>query len=144
MKKLLSLVLTLAVVGTFGWAREVQGQQDTTGSTAQSTTGNLGSAPQDQTQSTEAPPATPETTPRSGDQSMTAAGGSSDQVRSNIQNALHNTPNLASSNVHVDVTDSKVVLSGSVPDQKAKAYVRRVAQQNARGRQVVDTDLLIK
>jgi lipid-binding SYLF domain-containing protein len=75
-----------------------------------------------------------------------AAGSStsSDQVRSNIENALRGTPNLSTNNIAVSVTNDQVMLAGSVPNQSDKAAARRIAEQNANGRKVVDNDLVVK
>lgn len=90
------------------------------------------------------PDTTTATTETNNTDQSSGAAASPDQIRNNIQNALHNTPNLASSNVNVDVNDSQVMLSGSVPSQADKATARRLAQQNAGGRQVTDDNLVVK
>lgn len=83
------------------------------------------------------------TTNESSTGNMGMAASSNDQVQQNVLDALHNTPNLASSNVDVKVTDSDVVLSGAVPNQTDRATIRRLAEQNANGRRVVD-DMVVK
>jgi lipid-binding SYLF domain-containing protein/osmotically-inducible protein OsmY len=67
-----------------------------------------------------------------------------DQVKSTIQNALRNTPNLDANDVKIDVTSDSVVLSGSVPNDTAKGTVKRIAKENGGGRKVVDDNLLVK
>ncbi len=83
---------------------------------------------------------TTETTPSGAN----AAAGSSDQVKSNIETALHQSPGVSTNNVSVTVTDNQVVLAGSVPTQRDKLSIRRIAEQNAGGRTVVDNDLIVK
>lgn len=77
------------------------------------------------------------TTPGSG-QMGTAAAGSSDQVRNDIQTAFRNEPTLTSSNISVNVSDDSVQLAGSAPSQKDRDEAKRIAQSFAGNRKVVD------
>lgn len=70
--------------------------------------------------------------------------GSPTEVKSKIEDSFRNTPNFDASNVKIDVTDDAVVLSGAVPSDSAKRTAKRVAQQNAGGRKVIDDNLTVK
>jgi osmotically-inducible protein OsmY len=76
-------------------------------------------------------------------QSPAGASASAD-VKSKIEDALRNEPNLSSSNVQINVTENTVELSGSVPTASDKATVRRIVEANAGGRRVVDDKLIVK
>ena len=65
----------------------------------------------------------------------------SQQLQAAFQSALEKNPEL--SNVKVSVTDEKIELSGTVPNQADKDKVRRTAEANADGRKVVDDDLKV-
>jgi SH3 domain-containing YSC84-like protein 1 len=65
-------------------------------------------------------------------------------VKSNIEKALRDTPGVSSGNVNVNVTSDTIELTGSVPSENDKANIRRVAEQNAGGKKVVDKDLVVK
>ena len=67
-----------------------------------------------------------------------SAAESSDQVKNDIQTAFHNEPTLTSSNISVDVSDSKVTLSGTAPSEKDRDEARRIAQSFAGNRSMVD------
>ena len=88
----------------------------------QSTTGSLGT-PAGQTSSS------------TGVSTETAA---STQLQQSITNALHSDPALAGSNVMVNVTDSTIELTGSVPTGKERQTAKRIAQSYAQNRKVVD------
>jgi hypothetical protein len=60
---------------------------------------------------------------------------SSEQLQSAFQRTLQHYPEL--SNVNVSVTDSKLEFSGTVNSQADKDKIRRTAEANAGGRQVV-------
>ncbi|MFB3916528.1 MAG: YSC84-related protein [Terriglobales bacterium] len=66
------------------------------------------------------------------------------EVKQRIEKALHEEPNLSSGDIVVAVTDDTVALSGSVPNQADKLAARRIAQQNAGNRVVVDDKLIVK
>jgi lipid-binding SYLF domain-containing protein/osmotically-inducible protein OsmY len=69
----------------------------------------------------------------------------SDQdLRSQIQKNFRDTPGFSSSNITVDVTNDAVVLAGSVPSEADKQTARKLAQQSANGRRVIDDNLLVK
>ncbi|MGA3213527.1 MAG: YSC84-related protein [Terriglobales bacterium] len=96
-----------------------------------SATGNAGSlAAQDPQQNSQVPASTMKL--------------SREQVKSNIENALQNTKGLSSSKVTVSVTDETVALTGSVPSERDKAAIDRIAMDNASGRQVDDSGLSVK
>jgi hypothetical protein len=63
---------------------------------------------------------------------------SNDQLKAQIENALHNEPTLANGNVAVTVTDSNIDLSGSVPTSNDKQTAERIAQSYAGNRQLSD------
>ena len=71
-------------------------------------------------------------------QATTAGQNDTDQIRSQIENALKNEPTLSSSNVMVNVTDTKIELSGDVASGKDKQTAKRIAQSYAGNRKVVD------
>jgi hypothetical protein len=63
---------------------------------------------------------------------------SNDQLKSQIENALHNEPTLANANVAVSVTDSAIDLSGTVPTSNDKQTAERIAQSYSGNRQMSD------
>jgi osmotically-inducible protein OsmY len=65
-------------------------------------------------------------------------------VKSSIEKALRDTPGLSSSGVIVNVTQSAIELTGSVPSAADKETVRRIAEQNAGGRKVDDAWLVVR
>jgi len=67
-----------------------------------------------------------------------AGTNDADQLRSQIEGALKNEPTLSSSNVMVNVTDTKIELSGDVASGKDKQTAKRIAQSYAGNRKVVD------
>lgn len=69
---------------------------------------------------------------------VNTAGMSNDQLKAQIENALHNEPTLANGNVAVTVTDSNIDLSGSVPTSNDKQTAERIAQSYAGNRQLSD------
>lgn len=60
-------------------------------------------------------------------------------LRQQIEDALEGDPALAASHISVNVTDSQIELSGTVPTSRDKDNVRRIAQSYGNNRQVVDT-----
>ncbi len=126
--------------GTTGTAEGVPASNDT----QSGSTGSVGASTG--TSGSQSTTTTTETTSQdqTGRQTSAGSGSSADQVKSNIQNALRNTPNLDASNVSIDVTNDSVILSGSVPDNTARGTVKRIAQDNADGRKVVDDNLTVK
>jgi osmotically-inducible protein OsmY len=69
---------------------------------------------------------------------------SSEQVKNNIESALQNTRGLSTGNVRVSVSEDTVTLSGSVPSERDKAVIDRIAMENASGREVDDKGLNVK
>lgn len=72
------------------------------------------------------------------DQPAASSAPSSADVQRNIQKALRDAPGLSAADVVVNVTDSSVELNGAVPNDSDKETIRRLAQQNAGTRKVVD------
>jgi hypothetical protein len=68
---------------------------------------------------------------------MTGASDTN-QLQSQIQGAIQNEPTLSGSNVNVNVTDTNIELSGTVPTGKEKQTAKRIAQSYAGNRKVVD------
>ena len=62
----------------------------------------------------------------------------SDQVKSDIQSAYKNDPDLNNANINVVVTEQAVQLSGSVPNSRDKDMARRIAESFSGNRNVVD------
>lgn len=94
-----------------------------------------------------APPQTTERTTGTATEKTEQSAGASmspDQVRTSIEGALRANPNLATGDIAVSVSNDQVVLSGSVPNSSDKATARRIAEQNAGGRKVVDDQLIVK
>jgi lipid-binding SYLF domain-containing protein len=83
-------------------------------------------------------------TEQAGANSTAGSNMSPADVKGSIEKALSSTPELNSSSVNVDVTQSTVRLSGTVPSEDAKRAALKVAEENADGRKVVDTGLKIK
>ena len=71
-------------------------------------------------------------------QTGTMSSSNTDQLRSQLETALKNEPTLSSSNVQVDVTDTKITLTGSVATGKDRQTAKRIAQSYAGNRKVVD------
>jgi hypothetical protein len=63
---------------------------------------------------------------------------SSDQVKSDIQSAYKNDPDLNNANINIAVTDQAVQLSGAVPNSRDKDMARRIAESFSGNRSVVD------
>jgi SH3 domain-containing YSC84-like protein 1 len=80
------------------------------------------------------------TTEQAGSSSSMSTG----DVKGNIEKALRGTPGVNSGNVNVNVTQDTVQLSGTVPSDNDKNTVRKIAEDNAGGRKVVDSDLTVK
>jgi osmotically-inducible protein OsmY len=55
-----------------------------------------------------------------------------------IETALHDDPTLANDQISVNVTDTDVVVSGTVGNGKEKETVKRIAESFATNRKVVD------
>jgi osmotically-inducible protein OsmY len=130
---------TRASGGTSGTTTATPENQPQTGSAG--TSGSVGARSGSTSSSRTA--TTTETT-NSDSSASSADNMSTDQVKSKIQSALQNTPNLSANNVNVDVTADSVVLSGSVPNDTARGTVERIARENAGGRKVVSDNLNVK
>jgi osmotically-inducible protein OsmY len=63
--------------------------------------------------------------------------GASD-LAGQIETALHDNPTLANDQISVNVTDTDVVVSGTVGNGKEKETVKRIAESFATNRRVVD------
>ncbi len=70
-----------------------------------------------------------------GGQTTATVGG---DVQTQIKNAFKNEPTLASTSVAINVTDTSIELSGTVPTGKEKQTARRIAESYAGNRKVVD------
>ena len=83
-----------------------------------------------------APPAAQSSTANSG---MTAAVATdSATLKGQLESAFQAEPTLTGSNIQVSVSDTTVVLNGSVPSGKEKITAKRIAQSYAGNRKVVD------
>jgi BON domain len=60
----------------------------------------------------------------------------SDQARSQVMEKLSSEPGLSSRNIHVDVTDSAIQLTGTVPTTNQSLLAQRIAQSCAGSRRV--------
>ena len=70
--------------------------------------------------------------------------GDIQELREQILNALHAHSSLASSTIDVEVSDSRIVLSGSVPTAREKETARRIAQSYGNNRSVVDSEIGVR
>lgn len=59
-------------------------------------------------------------------------------LRSQIESAFQSDPTLSNSNLHVNVTDSEITVTGTVPSGKEKQTARRIAQSYGANRKVLD------
>ena len=66
---------------------------------------------------------------------------SNERLREQIQKALGSVPALSKSQLDVQVADSQIELSGSVPTARDKETARRVAQSYGNNRQVIVSNL---
>lgn len=69
---------------------------------------------------------------------------SSDEIKQNIDKALQQSSGVSAANVSVKVGDDSVQLFGTVPSADDKQAVRQVAEQNANGRKVDDSGVVVK
>ncbi len=82
----------------------------------------------------------PDSSPATGEAAVPggpASAGDNQELREQILNALHAHSSLASSTIEVEVSDSRIVLSGSVPTAREKETARRIAQSYGSNRSVV-------
>jgi hypothetical protein len=73
-----------------------------------------------------------------------ASAGENQELREQILNALHAHSSLASSTIDVEVSDSQIVLSGSVPTARERETARRIAQSYGNNRSVVDSKIGVR
>lgn len=161
----MTFLLTLAAAVAFGQTTTQQSvpgqtsQKETQNNTAGSISGNASptnTAPGAQSQSTPgtpgatAPGSTPDPTQPTIDKqappqssmatSGTTATGMTDSatLKGQLESAYQAEPTLTGSNIQVNVTDTTVELTGSVPTNKEKTTARRIAQSYAGNRKVID------
>jgi BON domain len=82
---------------------------------------------------------------QSSDQSQDNPGRplTSDEARSQITEKLQSEPGLSSRNIHVDVTDSAIQLTGTVPTTNQSLLAQRIAQSYA-GTRRVNNNLMVE
>lgn len=118
------------------------------GSATAPATGATSPVPGTSTPGTAQPAAAPPNSAQPGAAPAPASAGPSEitpaDVKSSIEKALRDTPGLSSGGVIINVTQTSVELTGSVPSAADKQNVRRIAEQNAGGRKVDDTWLVVK
>ncbi len=73
-----------------------------------------------------------------------APDGDNQKLREQILNALRAHSSLASSSFNVEVSDSQIELSGSVPTAREKETARRIAQSYGNNRGVVDSKVDVR
>jgi osmotically-inducible protein OsmY len=73
-----------------------------------------------------------------------APDGDNQKLREQILNALRAHSSLASSSFNVEVSDSQIELSGSVPTAREKETARRIAQSYGNNRSVVDAKIDVR
>jgi len=73
-----------------------------------------------------------------------APDGDNQELRGKIMNALRAQPALASSSFDIEVSDSRIELSGSAPTAREKEIARRIAQSYGNNRSVVDTKVAVR
>ena len=97
----------------------------------------------------QAPDSSPATgkTPAPGEAAILGGPASAEdnqELREQILNALHAHSSLASSTIDVEVSGSRIVLSGSVPTAREKEIARRIAQSYGNNRSVVDSKIGVR
>jgi hypothetical protein len=86
----------------------------------------------------------PDSSPATGEAAILGGpspAGDNQELRGQILNGLHAHSSLASSTIDVEVSDSRIVLSGSVPSAREKETARRIAQSYGNNRSVVDSKI---
>jgi hypothetical protein len=73
-----------------------------------------------------------------------APDGDNQELREQILNVLRAHSSLASSSFEVEVSDSQIELSGSVPTAREKEIARRIAQSYGNNRSVADTKVGVR
>jgi hypothetical protein len=89
----------------------------------------------------------PDLSPATGEAAILGGPSSAEdnqELRERILNALHAHSSLASSTIDVEVSDSWIVLSGSVPTAREKETARRIAQSYGNNRSVVDSKIGVR
>jgi Flp pilus assembly secretin CpaC len=71
-------------------------------------------------------------------------GSENEKLRGQIQSTLRNEPSLTRCRLEVEVTDSEIVLSGSVPTAREKQTAHRLAQSYGNNRRVVDSKVNVQ
>ena len=74
----------------------------------------------------------------------TPASSENYKLREQIQGTLRNEPSLAGSRLDVEVTDSQILLSGSVTAERDKQTVLRIARSYGNNRRVVDEKVSVQ
>ena len=116
------------------------GETATAGNSAQSTAATRSNHPSEQ-----GSPGTP-LYPSEQDSPGTplAPDGDNQKLREQILNVLRAHSSLASSSFEVEVSDSQIELSGSVPTAREKEIARRIAQSYGNNRSVVDAKIDVR
>ena len=116
------------------------GETATAGNSAQSTAATRSNHPSEQ-----GSPGTP-LYPSEQDSPGTplAPDGDNQKLREQILNVLRAHSSLASSSFEVEVSDSQIELSGSVPTAREKEIARRIAQSYGNNRSVADTKVGVR
>lgn len=126
-----------SISGNAGTAAKPAGQnptQDPTKPTLENTTPAATGAQQN----TQAP-ATGSAQTTSGDAAQSSTfGNDTATLKGQLDSAFQSEPTLSGSNIEVNVTDSTVELTGSVPTGKEKTTAKRIAQSYAGNRKVID------
>jgi osmotically-inducible protein OsmY len=120
----LTLALFLSAAAAASW--QTSGSSPATGETATPS----GAAAEDGSQSTPA--------------FRLAPDGDNQKLREQILNVIQEDSSLASSNLDVDVSDSQIELSGSVPTAHEKEIARRIAQSYGNNRSVRDAKVSVR
>jgi hypothetical protein len=112
------------------------------------TTANPNTTTQDPTAPTMSHPVPPPQTQQPKGQSPTLPQGEaslpstnpadSNSLKQQLDQAYQSEPSLSGSNIQVEVTDSQVQLTGSVPTGKERLTAKRIAQSYAGNRKVAD------
>ena len=76
--------------------------------------------------------------------SRLASDGDNQKLREQILKVIQEDSSLASSNLDVEVSDSQIELSGSVPTAREKQTARRIAQSYGNNRGVRDAKVSVR
>lgn len=99
-----------------------------------------GAATEDASPST----ATAQLSEQSSPETPLTSDGDNQELCGKIMNGLRAQPALASSSFDVEVSDSRIEISGSVPTAREKEIARRIAQSYGNNRSVVDTKVAVR